>query len=30
MLAIIEDGFLTVGQVNYTEHKESNSTQKVG
>lgn len=29
MLAIIEDGFSTVSQVNYTEHKESNSTQKV-
>ena len=28
MLAIIEDGFSTVSQVNYTEHKESNSTQK--
>jgi len=29
MLAIMEDGFSTVSQVNYTEHKESNSTQKV-
>lgn len=28
MLAIMEDGFSTVSQVNYTEHKESNSTQK--
>lgn len=25
MLAIIEDGFSTVSQVNYTEHKESKS-----
>lgn len=28
MLAIMEDGFSTVSQVNYTEHKESNSAQK--
>jgi len=28
MLAIMEDGFSMVSQVNYTEHKESNSTQK--
>lgn len=28
MLAIIEDGFSMVSQVNYSEHKESNSTQK--
>ena len=28
MLAIMEDGFSTVSQVNYTEHKESNSIQK--
>lgn len=28
MLAIMEDGFSTVSQVNYTEHKESDSTQK--
>lgn len=28
MLAIIEDGFSMVSQVNYTEHKESHSTQK--
>lgn len=30
MLAIMEDGFSTVSQVNYTEHKENNSTQKAG
>lgn len=30
MLAIMEDGFYTVSQVNYTEHKESNSSQKAG
>ena len=29
MLAILEDGFSTVSQVNYTEHKESGSSQKV-
>lgn len=29
MLAIMEDGFSMVSQVNYTEHKESNSSQKV-
>lgn len=29
MLAIIEDGFSTVSQVNYTEHKESDNSQKV-
>lgn len=29
MLAIIEDGFSTVSQVNYTEHKESNGVQKL-
>lgn len=28
MLAIMEDGFSTISQVNYTEHKESNSIQK--
>lgn len=28
MLAIMEDGFSTVSQVNYTEHNESSSTQK--
>ena len=29
MLAIIEDGFSMVSQINYTEHKENNSIQKV-
>lgn len=29
MLAIIEDGFSVVSQVNYTEHRESNSAQVV-
>lgn len=29
MLAIIEDGFSTVSQVNYAEHKERENTQKV-
>lgn len=29
MLAIIEDGFSTVSQVSYTEHKENNNTQKL-
>ena len=29
MLAILEDGFSTVSQVSYTEHKESNSSQKI-
>lgn len=29
MLAIIEDGFSMVSQINYTEHKENNSLQKV-
>lgn len=29
MLAIMEDGFSTVSQVNYTEHKESNASQKM-
>lgn len=29
MLAIIEDGFSTVSQVSYTEHKESNGVQKL-
>lgn len=29
MLAIIEDGFSVVSQVNYTEHRESNSTQAI-
>lgn len=29
MLAIIEDGFSTVSQVNYTEHKENNNNQKL-
>lgn len=28
MLAILEDGFSTVSQINYTEHKENNSTQQ--
>lgn len=28
MLAIMEDGFSMVSQVNYSEHQESNSTQK--
>ena len=28
MLAIIEDGFLMVSQINYTEHTENNSVQK--
>ena len=28
MLAIIEDGFSTVSQVNYTEHNEKTSSQK--
>lgn len=28
MLAIMEYGFFMVSQVNYSEHKESNSTQK--
>ena len=28
MLAIMEDGFSTVSQVNYTEHKEGGSSQK--
>lgn len=28
MLAIMEDGFSTVSQVNYTEHRENNSSQK--
>ena len=28
MLAILEDGFSMVSQVNYTEHRESSSTQK--
>ncbi len=28
MLAILEDGFSMVSQINYTEHKENNSTQK--
>lgn len=30
MLAIMEDGFSMVSQVNYCEQKESNSAQKVG
>lgn len=30
MLAIMEDGFSTVSQVNYTEHKENENTQKGG
>lgn len=30
MLAIMEDGFSTVSQVNYTENKESNTTQRGG
>lgn len=29
MLAIMEDGFSMVSQINYTEHKENSSTQKV-
>lgn len=29
MLAIIEDGFSTVSQVSYTEHKENNNAQKL-
>lgn len=29
MLAIMEDGFSMVSQINYTEHKESNAMQKV-
>lgn len=29
MLAIIEDGFSMVSQINYTEHKENNSSQRV-
>lgn len=29
MLAIIEDGFSTVSQVNYTEHKENKNTQNL-
>ena len=29
MLAIMEDGFSMVSQINYTEHKESSSAQKV-
>lgn len=28
MLAIMEDGFSMVSQINYTEHKENSSTQK--
>ena len=28
MLAIIEDGFSMVSQINYTEHTENNSVQK--
>ncbi len=28
MLAIIEDGFSTVSQINYTDYKENSSTQK--
>ena len=28
MLAIIEDGFSTVSQVSYTEHKENSNSQK--
>ena len=27
MLAIIEDGFSMVSQINYTEHKESSSAE---
>ena len=29
MLAIIEDGFSTVSQVRYTEHKENSNAQKL-
>ena len=29
MLAIMEDGFSMVSQVNYSEQKESNSAQKL-
>mgnify|MGYP000599364227 FL=1 len=28
MLAIMEDGFSMVSQINYTEHAESNSMQR--
>lgn len=30
MLAIAEDGFSTVSQVNYTEHRESDTKQNIG
>ena len=30
MLAIMEDGFSMVSQINYTEHKENHSAQNVG
>ena len=29
MLAIIEDGFSTVSQVSYTEHKENSNSQQL-
>ena len=29
MLAIIEDGFSTVSQVSYSDHKENNNAQKI-
>ena len=29
MLAIMEDGFSMVSQINYTEHKENSSSQKI-
>ena len=29
MLAIIEDGFSTVSQVSYNEHKENSNVQKL-
>ena len=29
ILAIVEDGFSTVSQVSYTEHKENNNAQKL-
>ena len=30
MLAIVEDGLSTISQVNYTEHRESDSKQQIG
>ena len=29
MLAIIEDGFSTVSQVSYSDHKENSNAQKI-